>query len=147
MVADVDARRSTAAKGRVVFVQSWEPSQYCQPLSKLMVSRAGLQLMSRIVLFKEFYWSTVDLQCLLISAVQQSDSVKVALVVKNLPANAGDLRDMSSIPEAPPGRSPGEGNGYPLQYSCLENPMDRGAWWATILGFSESVRHDLATKQ
>ena len=57
--------------------------------------------MSRIVLFKEFYWSTVDLQCLLISAVQQSDSVKVALVVKNLPANAGDLRDMSSIPEAP----------------------------------------------
>ena len=75
---------------------------------------------------------------MLISAVQQSDSVKVALVVKNLPANAGDLRDVSSIPEAPPGRSPGEGNGYPLQYSCLENPMDSGAWWAVVHGVSKS---------
>ena len=49
---------------------------------------------------------------------------------KNLPANAGDLRDASSIPGL--GRSPGEGHGHPLQYSCLENPMDRGAWWATV---------------
>ena len=45
----------------------------------------------------------------------------------NLPANAGDL---GSIPGS--GRSPGEGNGHPLQYSCLENPMDRGAWQATV---------------
>ena len=43
------------------------------------------------------------------------------------------------------GRSHGEGNGNPLQYSCLENPMDRGAWWATIHGVA-SVRHDLVTK-
>ena len=50
----------------------------------------------------------------------------VALVVKNLPANAGDIRDVGSIPGS--GRSPGEGNGNPLQYSCLENPKDRGAW-------------------
>ena len=53
-------------------------------------------------------------------------------VVKNLPANAGDTGDVSSIPGS--GRSPGEGNGSPLQYSCLENPkqgMDRGTWWAT----------------
>ena len=49
----------------------------------------------------------------------------VALVVKNLPANAGDLRGKGLIPGS--GRSPGEGNGNPLQYSCLENPMDRGA--------------------
>ena len=49
----------------------------------------------------------------------------VALVVKNLPANAGDLRDTGSIPGS--GRSPEEGQGNPLQYSCLENPMDRGA--------------------
>ena len=55
---------------------------------------------------------------------------RVALVVKNLPANAGDIRDTGSIPGL--GRSPGEGNGYLLQYSCLENPMDRGAWWATV---------------
>ena len=47
-------------------------------------------------------------------------------VVKNPPANAGDL---GSIPGL--GRSPGEGHGYPLQYACLKNPMDRGAWWAT----------------
>ena len=47
--------------------------------------------------------------------------------------NAGDL---SSIPGL--GRSPGEGNGNPLQYSCLENPMDRGAWWATVHGLAKS---------
>ena len=45
-------------------------------------------------------------------------------MVKNLPANAGDARDMGSIPGS--GKSPGVGNGNPLQYSCLENPMDRG---------------------
>ena len=49
---------------------------------------------------------------------------------KNLPAIAGDIRDMGSIPGS--GRSPGEGNGNLLQYSCLENPMDRGAWQATV---------------
>ena len=58
-------------------------------------------------------------------------------MVKNLPANAGDIRDVSSILEDPPGRSPGEGNGYPLQYSCLENHMDRGAWWATVHGVTK----------
>ena len=51
-------------------------------------------------------------------------------MVKNLPANAGDTGDMDSIPGL--GKLPGEGNGSPLQYSCLENPMDRGAWWATV---------------
>ena len=55
---------------------------------------------------------------------------KLRLVVKNLPANAGDIRDEGSIPGSR--RSPGEGNGNPLQYSSLENPMDRGAWWATV---------------
>ena len=47
-------------------------------------------------------------------------------MVKNMPVSAGDIRDEGSIPGL--GRSPGEGNGNPLQYSCLENPMDRGAW-------------------
>ena len=51
-----------------------------------------------------------------------------ALVLKNPPANAGDLRDLGSIPGS--GRTSGGGHGNPLQYSCLENPMDRGAWWA-----------------
>ena len=56
--------------------------------------------------------------------------------VKNLPTNAGDLRDMGSIPGL--GRSPGGGSGSPLQYSCLENSMDRGAQWATIYRISKS---------
>ena len=60
----------------------------------------------------------------------------VTLMVKNPPANAGDLKDTGSIPES--GRSPGEGNGYPLQYSCLENPMDRGAWRAIVHGATKS---------
>ena len=54
-------------------------------------------------------------------------------VVKNLPANAGDTGSISD-----PGRSPGEGNGNPLQYSCLENLRDGGAWWATVHGVAKS---------
>ena len=57
-------------------------------------------------------------------------------VVRNPPANAGDIRDMDSIPGS--GRSPGGGHGNPLQYSCLENPMDGEAWWATVHGVAES---------
>ena len=53
-------------------------------------------------------------------------------MVRNPPANAGDVRDRGSIPGL--GRSPGGGNGDPLQYSCLENLMDRGAWWAIVHG-------------
>ena len=53
-------------------------------------------------------------------------------MVKNSLANAGHRRDTGSIPGS--GRSLGEGNGNPLLYSCLENPMDRGAWWATVRG-------------
>ena len=55
---------------------------------------------------------------------------QVALVVKNLPANAGNIRDTGSIPGS--GRSLERGHGNPLQYSCLENPMDRGAWQAIV---------------
>ena len=57
-------------------------------------------------------------------------------MVKDPPANAGNRRDMGSIPGS--GRSPGGGYGNPLQYSCLENPMDGGAWWATIHGVAKS---------
>ena len=66
----------------------------------------------------------------LISYLLSVCACQVALVVKNLPANAGDVRDTSSIPGL--GRSPGGGNGNPLQYSCLGNPIDRGAWQATV---------------
>ena len=58
------------------------------------------------------------------------------MVVKNPPANAGDTRDSGLIPGM--GQFPGGGNGNPLQYSCLGNPMDRGDWWATVHGVAES---------
>ena len=57
-------------------------------------------------------------------------------MVKNLPASAGDIRDKGSIPGL--GRFPGGGHGNLLQYSCLENPMDRGAWWAVVHRVGES---------
>ena len=55
---------------------------------------------------------------------------QVVLVIKKPPANEGDLREAGSIPGL--GRSPGGGHGNPLQYSCLENLIDKGAWWATV---------------
>ena len=61
---------------------------------------------------------------------------QVVLVVKNLPANAGDIREVALIPGW--GRSPGGRHGNPLQYSCLENPIDRGAWRATVNGVTKS---------
>ena len=59
-------------------------------------------------------------------------------MVKNPPANARDIKDVGSIPGS--GKSLGEGNGNPLQYSCLENPTDRGAWQATVHRVAESTR-------
>ena len=67
---------------------------------------------------------------------------QVALAVKNLTAKAGDIRDAGSVP--PLGRSPGGGHGNTLQYSCLENPMDRGACWAIVHRVAKSrigLRH------
>ena len=69
----------------------------------------------------------------------------MALVVKNLPANAGDIRDMGSILGS--GKSPGEENGTPLQYSFLENPMDRGAWRAIVHGAWQATVHGAAKSQ
>ena len=60
-------------------------------------------------------------------------------MVKNLPSNAGDIKDAVLILGL--GRSPGGGHGNPLQYSCLGNPMDGGAWWATVHGIAR-VEHD-----
>ena len=60
------------------------------------------------------------------------------LVVKNLPANARDIRDTGSGSIPGLGRPPGGGHGNPLQHSCLENPTDRGAWWATVHGVPKS---------
>ena len=63
----------------------------------------------------------------------------MALVVKNMPANAGDIRDEGSIPGLE--RSSGGGHENPLQYSCLENRMDRGVWWATVHRVTKSQTH------
>ena len=60
----------------------------------------------------------------------------MVLVIKNPPANTGNIRDMGSIPGS--GRSPGEGHGNPLQKFCLENSMDKGAWQATVHGVAKS---------
>ena len=61
----------------------------------------------------------------------------MALLVKNPPANAGDIRVVGSVSGL--GSSPLGGNGNPLQYSCLENPIDRGTWWATVHGVAKSL--------
>ena len=66
-------------------------------------------------------------------------------MVKNLPGNIGDTRDAGSIPGS--GRTPGEGNGNLLQCSCLENPRDRGAWWAAVYGVAQSWTRLSARKQ
>ena len=60
----------------------------------------------------------------------------MTLVIKDLPVKAGDVRDTGSIPGS--GRSPGGGHGNSLQYYCLENPMDRGAWQATVHGIAKN---------
>ena len=70
--------------------------------------------------------------------IRLASGIPGASVVKSPLANGGDLQL---------GRSPGEGNGNPLQYSCLENPMDRGAWWATVPADPKRIRHNLVTKQ
>ena len=72
---------------------------------------------------------------IVIPSYKSSMSFSGGAVVKNMPANAGDTEDAGSIPGS--GRSPGAGNGNPIQYSCLENPMDR-AWWITVHTVTES---------
>ena len=67
---------------------------------------------------------------------KEIEASQLALVEMNLPANAGDVRDAGLISGLR--RCPGGGNGNPLQYSCLENPMHRGAWWATVHGVAKS---------
>ena len=77
------------------------------------------------VCFQFIWWKTPSV----------SGASQVVLVVKNLPANSGDAR---SIPRS--GRSPVRGHGNPLQYSCLENPIDREAWWATVHGSRRQLK-------
>ena len=82
-----------------------------------------------------YWWHKTEVQLYDITCSSYTAS-QVALVVKNPPANAGDIRDVGSIPVL--GGSSGGGHGTPLQYSCLENPMDRGAWGATVHRVAQS---------
>ena len=85
----------------------------------------------------EKYWSSPGILLNLFSEPPTgSEGFSGGSVVKNPPANAGDTRDAGLIPGL--GRSPGEGNGNPLQYSCLNNSMDRGVWWATVHGIPKN---------
>ena len=86
-----------------------------------------------------FMVSTISSLCYLLTETANFmiyEASQVVLVVKNLPDNAGAAGDVSLIPQL--GRSPGRGNGNSLQYSCLQNPMDRGAWQATVYSIAKS---------
>ena len=99
-----------------VSVASWKDQKPGQPGLKLLglTTQRLFNLTSRNFSFLTWYWQ----------------ASQVALVVKNPPANSGDLRDAGWIPGS--GRSPGGGHSNPLKHSCLENPMDRGAWWGVV---------------
>ena len=92
------------------------------PPRSVLLSVAGIPLLALLFSFWEASWSP-----------------QLALKVKNPPANAGDKRDSGSVPGS--GRFPREGSGNPLQYSCLDNPMDRGAWRATVHRVAKSRTH------
>ena len=93
------------------------------------VARVGHNLATKVLLLLLGPWY-------LIFKVDMYGTSQVVLVVKNLSANARDIRDTGLIHGLR--RSPGGGHGNPLQYSCLENPVDRGAWKATVHGVAES---------
>ena len=98
----------------------------------LFVNRGSIPLSfpSSKVMFGSLFWSLMN-----INLIKKKDFPGVA-VAKNSPANPGNAGDACSIPGL--GRTPGEGNGNPLEYSCLEKSMDRGAWQVTVHGLTRS---------
>ena len=119
---------------------------FIDPKSKLLQKIKGTFTENRKLLFLYFTFSVLTRK---ITATFKVNSLKtliqkrccltasqVAAVVKNPPANAGNRRNVGLIPGS--GTSPGGGHGNPLQYSCLENPMDRGAWGATVHGVTKN---------
>ena len=110
------------------FIQRWLIS-YSGNMSKR--DQSGTSLLHSTQALRVIWEQHLDSHCQFLLGASQ-----VALVVKTLPANAGDIRDTGSTPGS--GSSPGERHGNPLQYSCLENPMDRGAWWVTVQRVAKS---------
>ena len=134
---------SSVALGAFILLcnQSWELFSSCK--TGTLVPLSSSFYFSSHQLLAAFIVCSVSMN---VTTLIPHKASMVTHLVKNLPAmqetvcNAGDL---GSIPGL--GRSPGEGNGNPLQYSCLGNPLDRGACWAAVHGVTR-VRHDLATK-
>ena len=102
---------------------------------KALLLKVSVQFSHTVMSNSATPWTAV-LQASLSFTISQS--FPDGTVVKNLPANAGDARDMGSIPGS--GRCPGVGNGNPLQYSCLENPMDREVWQAIVTKDSDMTQ-------
>ena len=102
--------------------------------SLLRVSILPLQV--RVEVFNHVVFFIFPASCILDFSCVLPLGSQVALVVKNPPVNAGDIRDTDLIHGL--GRFPGEGNGKPLQYSCLETLMDRGTWWVIVSGITKS---------
>ena len=120
-------------KRKSVCVDAWEQEQNVEAINiftnQTVVPIGCCQRFDGLLSTLLFYVSCFPLDAVL-------EASQVAQVIKNPPANAGDARDMGSI--AGLGRAPGGGNGNPLQYPCLENPMDRGVWQATVYGVAKS---------
>ena len=112
----------------LIHVNVWQkPLQYCKVISLQLIKK---KKKIWYIYTMEYYSAINNLKITPFAATWMDlGPSRVALVVKSPPANAGDIRDMGLIPGS--GRCPGGGHGNPLQYSCLENPMNRGAWWAT----------------
>ena len=113
---------------RILLILNWSSDLWDSPTAGTLQNRGQARFPFIIHPKACSYWDLLSLSLSLAS--------QVALVVKNPPASAGDIRDMGSISGS--GRSPGGRHGNPLQYSCLENPMDRRAWWVTVCRVSES---------
>ena len=105
---------------------------FCASFHNLCLSKKHRHDMS---MSSEFTDLLADYTCI-ITLMPMLEGFPGGAVVKNLPANAGDLGDVNLIPGS--GMLPGGGNGNPLRYSCLGNPMDRRTWWATVQGVAKS---------
>ena len=120
---------------RVDFLQDWLVWSSCN----LRDSQESLQFESLGVPWTARIFKGRNEELIAVNHLERGQSFgasQVAIVVKNPPANAGDAREMVSIPRSR--RSPGVGNGTPLQYSCQENSVGRRAWWVTIHGAAKS---------
>ena len=109
---------------------AWFLTHICEVELSEILNECQMYKMKHIMHCRKAKWSSeLEPQASLENVPHSCDS-QVELVVKNLPAKVGDTRDKGLIPGSE--RSPKRGNGHPLQYSCLKNPMDRGAWCATV---------------